>query len=183
MKKLQDNTPYSFTAEDGKHIWKHQEVMDHIRAEAHAIAEPEQDGYLSAPDEEMEEHVNNEVRLMQREANKKTDWWPVQDDIVTMMKYFRRAYTNRTSAGPDELSPDLILFADGTITDCLMEILNMTAGCGSTPPSWRKMNIVLAHKDGRDPQNIRKIYSPICVGSLMMKATESVLATIINAKT
>jgi hypothetical protein len=89
-----------------------------------------------------------------------------------MFQYFRRAYTNRTSPGPDGLTPDLILYAHNIIGPCLLELLNMIAETGHTPLSWREMKIVLTQKDGRDPQNLRKSYRPICVGSLMMKATE-----------
>jgi hypothetical protein len=39
--KKADNMPKSYTDEDGKHIWKRDQVMEHIRKEAHAIAEPE----------------------------------------------------------------------------------------------------------------------------------------------
>ena len=81
--------------------------MAHIRQEAYAIAEPEEHGYLSPPDEEMEQHVVQEVCHMQRKANERQDWFPAQKDVLTMMKYFRRTYTNRTSAGPDDLTPDL----------------------------------------------------------------------------
>ena len=44
------------------------------------------------------------------------------------------------------------------------------------------MYIVLAHKQGRDPQDIRTGYRPICIGSLLMKAVERVLLEWTNDK-
>jgi hypothetical protein len=111
---------------------------------------------------------------MQEEAHGARDWKPEWEDVATMMKYLRRAYTRKTAPGPDDITPDLIIYADEIIVDCLKALLLLMAEAASSPDSWRKMLIVMAQKPGKDPQDIRKGYRPICVGSILMKAAEQV---------
>jgi hypothetical protein len=198
-----DNTPNSFTnkvvveckhqemEEDGTvadppkkviHIWKKREVMNHVKTEAHAIAEPPRAPTTEPHDQALEEDIRQEVAGMQREAYTMNDWTPNQADVAIMIKYLREAYTKRTAHGPDDITPDLILFADEIMLECLLALLTLMASAASSPEGWRRMYIILIQKPGRDPQDLRTGYRPICVGSLLMKATERVLLEWTNAK-
>jgi hypothetical protein len=88
---------------------------------------------------------------MQEEAQEARDWKPKWEDVATMMKCLRRAYTRKTAPGPDDITPDLIIYADEIIVDCLMALLLIMAEAASSPDSWRKMLIVMAQKPGKDP--------------------------------
>jgi hypothetical protein len=146
--------------------------MEHIRKEAHAIAEPEDTPPTTKEDILLEKTINKEIAEMQQTADEADDWKPDIEHVATMVKYLRRTYTKRTAQGPDDITPDLILFADGIIVDCLLAILQLMSEAASSPDSWRRMLIVLVQKEGRDPQNLRTGYRPICVGSILMKAAE-----------
>ena len=171
----QDMTPFSFTDENGNHIWEKNDVMNHVRNEAHLIAEPGDDGYLAPTDPELEKYFSDEVSQQQKLADDAEAWTPDESHVEIMLVYFRRAYINRTTPGPDGVSADLLIHADPILKDCLLQLLRLIGETGKTPACWREMRIVLAHKEGRDPQNLRKSYRPICIGSLMMKAVERVV--------
>ena len=157
LDKLQDMTPYSFTDDQGRHIWNRKEVMQHIKTEAHLIAEPGEDGYLGPLDKVLQEELEAAVRDHQQEADQAPAWKPEASHVKTMLNYFRRAYVGRTAAGPDGVTPDLIIFADKTIKDCLLRLLELIGDTGRTPRCWRNMRIVLAHKEGRDPESEEKL--------------------------
>jgi hypothetical protein len=95
--------------------------------------------------------IKGKVDQMQVEADHAKDWVPEWEDVATMMKYLRRAYTRKTAPGPDDITPDLIIYADEIILDCLMALLLLMAEAASSPDSWRKMPIVMAQKPGKDP--------------------------------
>jgi hypothetical protein len=102
-----------------------------------------------------------------------------------MIELMRKAYNNNTAAGPDELTPDMILYAHHSIWEVLFEMLNMISKTSHTPRQWGDMRMI-AHKNGRDPSKIYKGYRPIMIGSLLLKATETVikrrLESHLNAK-
>jgi hypothetical protein len=105
---------------------------------------------------------------------KDDNWQPSEKDVKVMMTYFARAYSKRTAAGPDGLAAEMFLHADRNILEALTALLEMVRAAGGVPQELREMEIVLAHKSGRDPQNLKRSYRPICVGSLLMKALERV---------
>jgi hypothetical protein len=166
--------PMYYTNENGEQIWKRDQVKEHIRKEAHAIAEPDDRPPNTEEDAQLKRKIKEEVLEMQEEAHGARDWKPEWEDVATMMKYLRRAYTRKTAPGPDDITPDLIIYADGIFVDCLKALLLLMAEAASSPDSWRKMLIVMAQKPGKDPQDIRKGCRPICVGSILMKAVEQV---------
>ncbi len=166
--------PLSFTNAEGDHIWKKRKVLDHIANEAHAIAEPEHEDYLTPTCPKFTTKIHEEVRKMKQRTKTKQTWYPTKKDVTTMFAYFRRAYTRKTCAGPDDLSADLFLYADIILRDCLLLLLQVMAMTGEAPAGWAQMDIILAYKEGRDAQNLRKGYRPICIGSLLMKATERI---------
>jgi hypothetical protein len=79
-------------------------VLEHIRREAHAIAEPEDSPPGSAEDIRLEQRINKEVAEMQEKAYEANDWTPKIEDVGSMTKYLRRAYTRRTAQGPDDIT-------------------------------------------------------------------------------
>jgi hypothetical protein len=145
------HNPLSYTKarqEDGKqdHIWKKEEVMEHIRTETHAIAEPPEVPTSNEEDRILEKLIRDEGSVMQREAYKANNWIPDSDDVATMFKYMREAYTKRTAQGPDDITPDLILFADEImlqqptqtlpVSDNITRVQNKSKpGCTSQPPT------------------------------------------------
>ena len=120
----------------------------------HAIAEPEQAPTTTIQDQELEKLIEDDVSSMQREALTANDWSPDHDDVAIMIKYLRRDYTRKTAQGADDIIPDLILCADQIMLECLLALLNLMASAASSPKVWRRMYIILAHKVGRDPQNL-----------------------------
>jgi hypothetical protein len=143
--------------EKALHIW---------RTQAHAIAEPAQELVTNADDKELEEIIRLEVSDMQHEANGAEDWTPTKKDVAIMIKYLREAYTKRTAQGPDDITPDLILFADEIMLDCLLALLTLMAAAASSPDAWRGMYMVMC----RDPQDLLTGYRPICIGPLVLLA-------------
>ena len=170
-----DMMPKSFTDDKNKHIWKKKEVLQHVADEVGAIAAPGEGSYLSPVDQELTEAVREEVKQIQIEAQSVEDWKPNKGDVLTMIKYLRKAYTGRTAEGPDGTGADMILFADEAMAESLLLMLKLIARAAAAPWIWKNARIVLAHKEGRDPQNLRKSYRPICVGSQLMKAVESII--------
>ena len=168
--------PPSFTSNDGRktHIRERDDVLRHVREQAQAIATPTEEDYLGPPDVHLMRLIDEKRRRYSDKAAQMQDWEPGWEDVATVMAHLKKAYNNRKSEGPDQFGADMILFADQAILDCLLLLLQMMADAGCTPNEWRQMRVVLAHKPGRDPQNISKSYRPICVGSLLMKAMEKV---------
>jgi hypothetical protein len=129
-------------------------------------------------DKQYQKQIRKDAQRIQKEAGKqKQDWEPQQEDTDTITKYMADAYRARTSPGIDGITPDIFIFAGEMMDKAIHRILQIIAASAKTPKEWGKLRIVLALKPGRDPQNIRKSYRPIGVGSLLLKAIERVVKT------
>ena len=67
--------------------------MEHIRKEAHAIAELEDTPPTTKEDILLEKTINKEVAEMQQTAYEADDWKPDMEDVATTVKYLRSTYT------------------------------------------------------------------------------------------
>jgi hypothetical protein len=103
------------------------------------------------------------------------DWTPEQQDTDTSIDYLTEAHSARTCTGIDQITPDTFIFAHKGIRQAIMRILHIIARTAKTPTAWGRLRIVLALKPGRNPQDIKKGYRPIGVGSLLLKAIERVI--------
>jgi hypothetical protein len=159
------------------------EVLNYIRQEVQKIAEPPEGGYLTEMDQAMIQKINAQVQQHEEDAIEDENWTPTYDDVTIMMKYFGKAHTSKTASGPDGLTAGMFLFAHSNMIKALYTLLKMIAAATEVPQMMREMDIVLAHKEGRDPQNIGKSFRPLCIGSLLTKAVERVAKTWVDELT
>lgn len=177
-KETKDNIlPRYFVGDDGKQIYEKDQVLQHIKREAQEMLVPGEQQYLSQdPDYEIfQQRVDDQVRKFQSEADQNCDWEPSIEDARDMIRYLQKAHAKRTAIGPDELQAGHILFAGPSMIETLQLLLTIIARAARVPEDWEKMKLVLAHKLGKDPQAIKGGYRPLCVGSLLAKAAESVI--------
>ena len=175
--KKHNTLPKSFEIGPEKLIFDKEAVLHHIRKKAMLITEPEEEKSLSDPRDHAgyHEQVEKEVERLQKEADTSRDWEPTLNEAHDMIRYLVEAHANKTAIGPDGIHAGHVIFAGPSMIKALKTLLDMIAHAARAPSGWRRMKMVLAHKMGRDPQNIEGSYRPICVGSLLAKAAEQVI--------
>jgi hypothetical protein len=165
----------TFFDEDGNHVHESIKVKRYINAQVHSMANP---GILKATTPEhklFEEETLQQVEWIAGKSAMTQDWTPEEQDVDTIIDYLTEAHRARTCAGIDQITPDTFIFGHKGIRQAIMRILNIIARTAKTPTAWGRLRIVLALKPGRNPQDIKKGYRPIGVGSLLLKAIERVI--------
>jgi hypothetical protein len=83
-----------------------------------------------------EEEILSKIEDIAQKAGKIQDWTPYEHDVEIIVDCLADAYRARTSAGMDEITPDMIIFAHTLMGQALLRILNIIAAAAKTPTAW-----------------------------------------------